>query len=48
MCYLFIDAFFFAMHSFEYLAVSGTRRTELPRLKNIRFFKNRKKTQRLF
>ncbi len=42
MCDLFIGAFFFAMRSCEYLSVSGTRRTKLLKLKNIRFFKNRK------
>ncbi len=42
MFQLFTGAFFFAMRSCEYLKVSGTRRTKLLTLKNIRFFKGRR------
>ena len=42
MCQLFTGAFFFAMRSCEYLKVSGTRRTKLLTLQNIRFFKGRR------
>jgi hypothetical protein len=38
MCELFIGAFFFAMRSYEYLQVSGQRKTKILALKNIRFF----------
>jgi hypothetical protein len=39
MCELFTGAFFFAMHSCEYLKVSGQRSTKILTLQNIRFFK---------
>jgi hypothetical protein len=42
MCDLFIGAFFFAMQSCEYLSVTGTRRTKLLQVKNIRFFKSKR------
>ena len=42
MCDLFIGAFFFAMRSCEYLNVSGTRKTKILTVGNIRFFKNKK------
>ncbi len=41
-CELFIGAFFFAMRSCEYLAVSGRRKTKLLAVKNIRFFLGRR------
>jgi hypothetical protein len=42
MCQLFTGAFFFAMHSCEYLRVSGKCRTKLLTVKNIRFFRGRR------
>jgi hypothetical protein len=42
MCQLFTGAFFFAMRSCEYLQVSGTCRTKILKLKNIRFFNEKK------
>jgi len=42
MCQLFTGAFFFAMRSYEYLQVSGTCRTKILKLKNIRFFNEKK------
>jgi hypothetical protein len=41
-CELFIGAFFFAMRSYEYLKVSGTRKTKILCLRNIRFFKGKR------
>jgi hypothetical protein len=38
MSELFTGAFFFAMHSCEYLKVSGPRKTKIIALRNIRFF----------
>jgi hypothetical protein len=45
LCELFIGAFFFAMRSCKYIKVSGTRKTKLLSLKNIRFFKGKKLLQ---
>lgn len=42
LCELFKGSFFFAMRSCEYIQVSGTRRTKLLTLKNIRFFRKRR------
>jgi hypothetical protein len=42
---LFTGAFFFAMRSYEYVAVSGTRKIKLPALQNIHFFKGRKQLE---
>ena len=42
LCQLFIGAFFFAMRSCEYLKVSGTRKTKLLKIENIRFFKGKR------
>ncbi len=39
MSELFTGAFFFAMRSCEYLKVSGTKKTKILCLRNIRFFK---------
>jgi hypothetical protein len=40
---LFIGAFFFAMRSCEYVQVTGPRRTKLLCLKNINFYRKRKR-----
>jgi len=45
LCDLFIGAFFFAMRSCEYVQVIGPRRTKLLCLKNISFYKRRKRLQ---
>jgi hypothetical protein len=42
LCELFIGAFFFAMHSCKYIKVSGTRKTKLLTLHNIKFIKGRR------
>jgi hypothetical protein len=42
LCELFIGAFFFAMRSCEYVKVSGTRKTKILALRNIRFLKGRR------
>jgi hypothetical protein len=42
LCELFIAAFFFAMHSCNYLKVSGHQKTKTLCIKNIRFFKGRR------
>jgi hypothetical protein len=43
LCELFIGAFFFAMRSCEYVQVSGPRRTKILCLRNINFFRKRKR-----
>jgi hypothetical protein len=43
LCELFIGAFFFAMRSCEYVQVSGPRRKKILCLKNISFFRKRKR-----
>jgi hypothetical protein len=45
LCELYIGAFFFAMHSCEYLKVSGQRKTKMLALRNIRFYKKNKLLQ---
>jgi hypothetical protein len=47
MCKLFIGAFFFAMHSCEYLNVNGTRKTKILTTNNIRLFKGKKELSHL-
>jgi hypothetical protein len=42
LCELFIGTFFFAMRSCEYVKVSGTRKTKLLTIGNIRFYLNNK------
>jgi len=43
LCELFIGAFFFTMHSCKYIQVIGPRQTKLLCIKNINFYKKRKK-----
>jgi hypothetical protein len=42
LCELFIGAFFFAMRSCEYVQVSGSRKTKILSVKNIKFFKGKR------
>jgi hypothetical protein len=42
LCELFIGAFFFAMRSCEYMKVTGSRKTKLLSLRNVRFFRGRR------
>jgi len=44
-CELFIGAFFFAMHSCEYLSVTGHRKTKLLVVRNIHFFMGKRRVQ---
>jgi hypothetical protein len=41
LCDLFIGAFYFTMHSCEYVRVLGTRKTKIVALWNINFLKGR-------
>jgi hypothetical protein len=43
LCELFIGAFFFAMRSCEYVQVSGPRRTKLLSIKNINFYRGKRR-----
>jgi hypothetical protein len=42
-CELYIGAFFFTMHSCEYVAIYGNRKTKLLSVKNIHFFMGKRK-----
>jgi hypothetical protein len=43
LCELFIGAFFFAMRSCEYVKVSGYRKTKLLSIKNINFYRGKRR-----
>jgi hypothetical protein len=43
ICELFIGAFFFAMRSCEYAQVSGPRKTKLLTIKNINFYRGKRR-----